>query len=88
METKERRRYIDYRQGSDSGSSLLDRRDVKDYIKYIDREINYLEKDVGATSRFQKIVALYEIWIGEVFSYKKGESTENLLYRNKALNNN
>ena len=51
MEAKERRRYIDYRQGSGSGSSLFDRRDAKGHAKYIDREINRLEKDVGATPR-------------------------------------
>ena len=32
------------------------------------------------------MVASYKVWLGEVFSRKKGESTENLLHRNKALN--
>ena len=37
METKERRRQIDHRQGSRSGSSLFDRRDAKGHTKHIDR---------------------------------------------------
>ena len=52
MKIKERRRYINHRQGSGSGFSLLNRRNIKGYVKYIDCEINYLEKDIGVTLRF------------------------------------